>query len=396
MCGITGLIGESKKPQVSFELVTNLFAQSEIRGDDAAGFWGVQKSGSIIYFKEPGKATDLIKKDAWKKLMRFNANLLLVHARGASTGVGPPAVNKNNHPFTSADKNISLIHNGRVPDQEYDVLKKKYEVSSKCDSEILLRIIEGAEKYSDIEIKSNFPEYDVAFGRRLAGIKDVFSFTTRTHMAVAVGEKVENERHVWFFRNRQRSLWLVDLRKELGQVFFCSTPEIWWAALSASSAKFLTKTKVKLIELPEEEVWFLKTTEENPVLCEKNIKKFSVDNIGCQTVWVDEKDQIKITKKTPTSTVITNLDENDEIMGRKPIQLKDESNLLPKPFNRVPNVIDINALCESMKKLISEIAFSADNKCSDGTLTIGEYNDLIDYLNQAKLELEGTLKILKA
>jgi hypothetical protein len=395
MCGITGLIGESKKPQVSFELITHLFVQSEIRGDDAAGFWGAQKSGKIIYFKEPGKASDLIKKDAWKKLLPFNANLLLVHARGASAGVGPPAINKNNHPFTSTDKNIGLIHNGRVPDQEYELLKKKYEVASKCDSEILLRIIEGAEKHTETDIKKDFPDYELSFSRRLAGIKDVFSLTNRTHMAVAVGEKMEDDRHIWFFRNRQRSLWLVDLRKELGQVFFCSTPEIWWAALSASSAKFLFKSKVKLIELPEEEVWFLKTTKEQPVLCEKNVKKFVVNNIGTQTMWLDEKDQVKIIKKSPTTSVITNLDDNDEIMGKKTNQLKDMDADVKKPLSKVPSVIDVNVLCESMKKLLAEINSAADSRCDDGTLTIGEYNDLLSYLNQAKLELEGTLKILK-
>jgi predicted glutamine amidotransferase len=76
------------------------------------------------------------------ELEHIELDMLLVHARGASHGVGSPDDNKNNHPFVSNCKTVGLVHNGRIPDNEYRSLIKKYQVESSCDSELFLRIFE--------------------------------------------------------------------------------------------------------------------------------------------------------------------------------------------------------------------------------------------------------------
>ena len=64
MCGICGFIGESKKPVLTYQIITNLLEKSEIRGIDATGFWGTENGvdGSVIYHKEPIRSSDFVKK----------------------------------------------------------------------------------------------------------------------------------------------------------------------------------------------------------------------------------------------------------------------------------------------------------------------------------------------
>ena len=196
-----------------------------------------------------------------EKIARFNANLLLVHTRHASQGIGTPSINKNNHPFTSTDHTLGFIHNGRIP--EYEALKQRFQVLTECDSEILLRIIEADDC-------------------RLQGIKDIFSMSHQGHLAAALGEKLGCQRHLWLFRNWHRTLWIVDLREKLGQVFFCSTADIWQAAVPDSGEK--------LTLLPCEEVWFFDLHE---------VKKYPLEMIPVQ-------------QKPVQGQIITGLDSEEE------------------------------------------------------------------------------------
>ena len=141
---------------------------TEIRGTDAAGFWGISKKGTIYYHKEPVRSTQLVQSSSWRNVGQEEMDLLLVHTRQASQGVGMPQQNRNNHPFTSSDRCIGLVHNGRIP--EYNSLRRRYEVNSECDSEILLRIFEQGTE-------------------RLDGIKDIWGQVQIGQMAVAIGEK---------------------------------------------------------------------------------------------------------------------------------------------------------------------------------------------------------------
>ena len=292
MCGIAGFIGSSKNPHITYELITTLFEKTESRGEDASGFWGANKD-NIIYHKEPLKSSRFVLKDAWKNLERFNPNLLLIHARAASVGFGVPIINKNNHPFTSSDKTIGLIHNGRIAEPDYRALKKKYEVFSDCDSEMYLRIFESQDD-------------------KISSLKTLWSVLGRSQMAVAIGEKINDERKLWFFRNRWRSLWLADLRQNLGQIFFFSTPDIWEEAVwfCDEARSYLKRTK--MIELPPEEIWQF-TYSQN----EFKRSYFEVKASGNFKPWAFDGQLVKIQKKEPVCKIVTILNDDEDLPDRK-------------------------------------------------------------------------------
>jgi glucosamine 6-phosphate synthetase-like amidotransferase/phosphosugar isomerase protein len=205
MCGLSGFIGNSKNEELTYEISTALFYKLEIRGDDASGFWAVNKEAELIYHKKASPSSILVNSPPWQSLKKFNPNLLLMHCRQAS--FGSPQNNENNHPFIGEEGKLGFIHNGRVP--ELLKSKKKYNMISDCDSEALLRIIE-------------------AYTSKMDGIKAVFTTIKWGHMAAALGDITsKNERELYLFRNRHRSLYTVDFLEELGQIFFCSTPDVW-------------------------------------------------------------------------------------------------------------------------------------------------------------------------
>ena len=124
MCGLAGYIGVSKNKKISYDLSTALFDHLEARGMDAAGVWGTEpKDGSIIYHKEPIKSSKFIKTETWENVKKLNPDLLLLHARYTSPGIGHARYNKNNHPFVNADKTVAMIHNGIIQEAYY--LKEK-------------------------------------------------------------------------------------------------------------------------------------------------------------------------------------------------------------------------------------------------------------------------------
>jgi len=244
ICGIAGVIGSSKDPELSFEIISNVFRELEVRGVDAAGFWGANEANEITCYKEPIRSSELVRKKVWKDLIPFNPNLLLLHARQAS--IGEPRKNVNNHPFTNYDQTLCLIHNGRIP--EFNILKKTFHVTSECDSEVLLRIIEACED-------QKLEELDADIANRTLGIGDVFSLINHGHMAVALGEIRFRDRRLWLFRNCHRSLYLIDLQDYLGQTFFCSTAGIWEEATSS------LVSRQRIIDIPTNEIWYFENNE---------------------------------------------------------------------------------------------------------------------------------------
>lgn len=395
MCGIAGFIGYSKNRAYSFRLITALFEESELRGVDAAGYWGAEPGdGAIVYHKEPIKSSEFIKKNVWRDLINHDLNLLLVHARGASSGVGPPSDNKNNHPFASTCRSIGLVHNGRIPDFEYQALLKKYEVNSKCDSEILLRIFEAGKTYTETDCLAE--EYD-QLGSQLMGLRDIWSYVDKGHMAVAIGERVDDDaRRLFLFRNRHRSLWLADTRKELGQVYFCSTPDIWNNAFRTSGLSKIFKNRIKMIELPTEELWLLQINQNQPEV--GNVKKYDICSNG-RLVWKHEGDKIKIIQNPPATEIITKLGEKEEI-----IQSKKETTRLNyyedyvedevKPWELKLNMSDFNTACNSIESSLIELHRVVESKMMDGSMSEQEFKDLLQSLENVGLDLEGSIKLL--
>lgn len=390
MCGIAGYIGESKKPVLTYQLITKLFEKSESRGVDAAGFWGTQSGpdGRILYHKEPGKSSQFVKRDVWKRVSKFNPNMLLVHARGASKGVGEPYCNANNHPFTSSDKTIGLVHNGRIEDFEYHALKQKYEVSSACDSEILLRIFEAADDYTKKELV-DFEGMD--HPKRIAGIRDIFSLINDGHMAVAAGERQDDGgRLLWLFRNRHRPLWVVDMRESLGQVFFVSEPTIWDDAVRECSVKQLTRNQ-KLVELPVEEIWHFRVDANNP--SPQVVKRYEVSRDRTNpNPWSFDGKQISIKRKALRHQLFTRLNEREEVLSATPRQK-------PVPaFTPIEPEYDLHALaerCEALGELAATIQATVENLVHEQSISSGNFQDILAALESSHNDLESIYTILE-
>ena len=112
MCGIVTYIGCPTNTKAAHELTTALLKKTEIRGDNATGFWasqvGDRESDSIFYHKEPKRSSEFVNLDIWNELSKHKTNLLIAHCRKSSSG--SENNNKNNHPFLSDDRRVALVH----------------------------------------------------------------------------------------------------------------------------------------------------------------------------------------------------------------------------------------------------------------------------------------------
>lgn len=362
MCGIAGFIGESKKPPVSYQLTTKLFEKIESRGVDAAGFWGTDPGpgGRIFYHKEPGRSTQFVKKGVWRKVGETSPNLLLLHARAASKGVGEPCYNKNNHPFVSEDRSIGLVHNGRIEPYEYDALTQKYEVKSDCDSEILLRLFESG--ISD-QTLSGIENPD-----RMAGIRDIFSHINDGHMAVATGERLANGgRSLWIFRNRHRPLWVVDMRESLGQIFFASECRIWEEAVRECPSVRQISHAARIIELPPGEIWYFSLKPEKMV--PEKVQRFEVCKERSTRPWVFDGQKRPITPAQPVAEVVGKLDENDE------------------PKRKKSSDLTLAAQAQAISDAAFSIVTAATNLELEGSITAEEVRIYIEKMESVKRQL---------
>lgn len=434
MCGICGYIGVSRDHDVTFDLVTRLFEKTEVRGEDAAGMWGAVDDKKVVYHKEPGKSSQFVKKAMWQKIHELHPNLLLCHARQASMGVGVPAINKNNHPFVSRDGSTGLIHNGRIPDVEYKALKKKFPTLSNTDSEILLRIFEASDHATEDRTKE-FDGFSPDVARRLTGLKDIWSFLSLGHMAVAIGETKESGvRRLWLFRNKHRSLWLADMRRTLGQVFFFSVPQIWKEAVdNCPGIKPFLSGGVKLVELPTEEIWLFTTAPDLPLTKRSSLKRFEVCSSGSYSALrEDQIAAIPSVERVEKIEVITALGEDDKLPEeeRPPIGFQtnrgntgncrfnnnnrsfmgttprpNETLSLPAPAgstqpqtsSAVMEEIDpdvIEKLCDSIRSIADDIKTVFTNQQIQASVSPAEFQDLKASLEQSELDLEGSLRIL--
>lgn len=367
MCGITGFIGKSKDPNLSYELLTKLFEKSETRGIDASGFWATESGcdGGVIYHKEPIRSSRFIKTKFWNELSNFNIDLVIAHARGASKGVGEPFFNENNHPFTSTNKTIALAHNGRIEDDEYYKLKKRYQVSTTCDSEILLRIFESSIKENNLIVE-----------KELEAIKDIFGLVNKGHMAVAVGlRKDSGKRSLFLFRNEYRPLWLSDLRAELGQIFFVSEPSIWEEACEECDNKLLSMC-YKLIEINPKEVWQLDSIEGQLLInrYEAEIEEQEYNHTDAY---------FTIPQESPCFDVKTKLDDNDQIIREEPCSIWNEFNIKSLE-ERIAKII------EKSKNVEAELKYAVNK----GSIEKEDLDKALVVLNNAEDAITSVLLTL--
>lgn len=356
--------------------MTKLFEKSESRGIDASGFYATEKGsdGVVVYHKEPTRTREFVKKNVWKDLSKYDCNMILCHARGASKGVGEPSINSNNHPFISQDKSLCLIHNGRVDDVEYNSLKQKYIVKSNCDSEILLRILENS---SFIEKPDEVMPPEIT-----SGIMNVFSLINEGHMAVAVGKRGNNgERWLWLFRNMYRPLWVVDTRDSLGQLFFISEPSIWEDALrECSTLKGFSRSQ-KLIEIPEGQIWCFKIDSES--IHANSFLKYEVIKSEIKP-WLFDGIKHEIKQVDTSIKFISELDEFD--------RLKKTESQIVIPSNLRLDVLDRK--CDQIIDVVNNIRQYAEQLAQENSITSLEFEELLADLESKRKELEEISSII--
>jgi len=428
MCGIAGYIGQSKKPKLTYELITALFDYLELRGTDAAGVWATESGnkGRVVYHKEPIKSSEFIKKSFWKKLRKVKTDMMLVHARATSKGGGHASTNSNNHPFVSEDKRIGMIHNGTL--QEANFLKKRYQIRSQTDSEVLLRMYEHGIENPPSKIK-NGESICSDIAERMNGIQDIWSVISKGAMAVSFGERIdEDTRYMFLFRNTHRPLWIADLRDVLGQVVFFSSPEIWYRAVASSdNLKRVCSGSEKLIEIPTEEVWFFKTDKQHRSVTRNSEWYRFPMNVSKQGDDWDAGELQAIKGPEEELAVISQLDENEKVKfknknnsqlsvldrvnhGGYPQQPKNRNrNWEPNPDYDPDNYDDspqcpqdlFNAggtehesVCKGIIDLTNSVEIAASNSVMEGSMSPNEYLELVESLNQTKTDLEGTLRLV--
>lgn len=190
----------------------------------------------------------------------------------------------------------------------------------------------------------------------MMGLKEVFSRVNYGAMAVAIGEKCENNlsRRLWLFRDEERPLHVVDMRKTLGQIFFCSTAEIWKSAVeSCPSVKDYIPADQVIIEFPAYQVWMLGLDHGTPVSAGLEaaepaadvpvedtwtIKKFRITKTKFYDWKQEDDDNVKISrsKAKPTITVVSRLDNGEEVVKDK--SEKSEKTETSSNIGPVPNI----------------------------------------------------------
>lgn len=137
MCGIVAYIGH----QEAFPLIIKGLKRLEYRGYDSTGI-SVHDNGLKI-FKKAGKVLEL---ESAVDDQKINGTIGIGHTRWATHG---EPNNRNAHPHFSADRSLSIIHNGII--ENYNAIKaqllsKGYSFQSDTDTEVLITFIEDIKK----------------------------------------------------------------------------------------------------------------------------------------------------------------------------------------------------------------------------------------------------------
>lgn len=412
MCGIFGFIGESKNPAASFELANNLMIATEKRGTDATGFWGCEniKDGRRLFFdKEPVKSSLYKDTPIWKKEFAVvNSDLLLGHCRATSQGVGTEKINRNNHPHVSSDKKIALVHNGKIAD--YQILKDLYHLRSDCDSEVLLSMFESCVRFDTETVQKEYPDVPGYIARRMAGLREIFKYVNDGAWAVAIGERDDSSaRRLWLFRNKERPLTVINLMGSLGQLFFCSTPEIWVEAFGKSPlAKAMVPGDHDIVELGEDHFWlfdFDATRGENPWY----IKKYKVSRSKYTESRIDD-DRMKFERfpkdDKPSIQVVSRLDVDESIKGgsttyaTSPCKTQgcdDQTQLETKTPDdnksiTKDQVMAFNNEVEELKKSLKSLESCVAVLFNQNLITDNEMKTVIEQVMECNIEIKAMIK----
>jgi len=179
MCGIVGYVGRGS----SRAFVMSGLEHLEYRGYDSAGFACIENaSGKLLFAKAVGSLQNLARKLDGSTV---DGCVGVGHTRWATHGA---ATELNAHPHFSADKTVSVVHNGII--ENYGVLKqglvqKGYVFSSDTDTEVIAHLFDEAmQRMSGLEqvvqavveqlqgafacvvLLERYPDYLIAIRRR--------------------------------------------------------------------------------------------------------------------------------------------------------------------------------------------------------------------------------------
>lgn len=134
MCGIVGYIGFRE----AWPIVIKGLKRLEYRGYDSAGIALIGESGLNIY-KKAGKVAELESFSAGKDQ---TGSIGIGHTRWATHGA--PS-DRNSHPHTSNDGQLSIIHNGIIENYatiKEELLERGHTFNSDTDTEVLVHLVE--------------------------------------------------------------------------------------------------------------------------------------------------------------------------------------------------------------------------------------------------------------
>ena len=137
MCGIVAYIGQ----QEAFPLIIKGLKRLEYRGYDSTGV--SVHNGELKIYKKAGKVAELESSVAGQSI---TGTIGIGHTRWATHG---EPNDRNAHPHFSADRSLSIIHNGII--ENYDTIKeqllsKGYSFESDTDTEVLITFIEDIKR----------------------------------------------------------------------------------------------------------------------------------------------------------------------------------------------------------------------------------------------------------
>ena len=232
MCSIIGFGGTPRKGQwrQTHRVLHELFVASVARGRDATGFAALtaplqgKRRQRVVTEKQP-VAADLFvaTSGTWAGLPR--SSLLIGHARRATCG--EPEDNANNHPHRSDNGRFSLVHNGHLPGHRHEAARHRLCLSTDCDSELLLRIVEAARH----------------------PVKGLYACLDQVSGSLAVALLDAKHRTIYLARNERSPLWLCRLRGD-NRLFFASLPEFLGAALQRVLGDECAERVETLLPLP--------------------------------------------------------------------------------------------------------------------------------------------------
>ncbi len=167
-----------------------------------------------------------------------------------------------------------------------------------------------------------------------------------------------------------------------------------------------------MIELPTEEIWRFKLSEDNRI----DLSKFKVHFEGTEE-WDNAGTLIPIVKNPVNDEVYSNLDESENVIKKykpNPVKLNTELNRKADPVFSSPERCEeidcfysndthtdkdgLEKICENIKSIkfmLEDIETLVENKFIEGSMEESEMLDLLYALESTGCDLNGTLRILK-